>query len=140
MDFTYEAISLGLFDRLQPGWTFQRVRHTIHQGVYTNPSPGFMTDLPVLSHNGWLLYKITGVAVDQNEDPLSGADVYLLKGDLKGGMPYPVQKTVSGADGSYIFYVEDDLDEYVVMAWKWDGELGEYIRGVTDRDLKPVAS
>ena len=99
-----------------------------------------MTDLPVLSHNGWLPYKIEGTAVDQNEDPLNEADVYLMKGDLKGGMPYPVQKTTSGEDGFYIFYVEDDLDEYVVMAWKWDAELGEYVRGVTDRDLKPVAS
>ena len=72
-----------------------------------------------------------------NDDPVNGADVYLLKGDNRGITV--IRHTTSNASGEYQFYVEDDDTEYLVVAWLWDAGLGEYIRGVTDRDLKAAA-
>ena len=89
-------------------------------------------------HLSWTPYKITGTVVDSNEDIVAGAEVYLIRGDFQAVTL--IQKTTSAADGCYLFYVDDLDDSYTVLSWKWDAGLGEYVRGVTDRDLKAVAS
>ena len=114
-----------------PTITRTRSRVSIDLGLWTD---GFPSTPP---HLGWLPFKVAGVVVDQNEDPISGADVYLLRGTFPALSL--VQKTTSEADGSYIFYVEDPGDQFTVISWKWDAGLGEYIKGVTDRDLQAVA-
>ena len=82
-------------------------------------------------------FKVEGKVVDVNEDPLEGADVYLMRGDFRG--VFSIQKTISGVDGGYLFYVDCSLDEFTVISFWWDASLGEYVRGVTDRDLKAVS-
>jgi hypothetical protein len=119
--------------------TFERVRHTTHYMILNAPTTGvfpYLLKLP--GQHSWQPYKIEGLIVDQNEDPLVGADVYLLKGDNKGY--HLIQHTTSGASGEYLFYVEDVDTDYMVESWLWDSGLGEYLRGVTDRDLTAVAS
>jgi len=69
-----------------------------------------------------------------NEDPVPGCEVYLLRSDLKGITV--IQRMTSGGDGGYLFYVEDPTDQYLVLAFKDSAS----IKGVTGRDLTPVAS
>ncbi len=86
----------------------------------------------------WDRYKITGTVIDVDGNPVDGAGVYLLRGDNKGYSA--IQHLTTGADGVYLFYVEDKETEYMVESWKWVSGSGEYIRGVSDRNLKAVAS
>jgi hypothetical protein len=79
-------------------------------------------------------YKVIGVAVDSNENPVASAEVYLLRGDFRGYSM--VQKCISDASGNYLFYVDDPADQYVVIAFKAGVEE---VRGVTTRTLTAVA-
>ena len=79
-------------------------------------------------------YKVIGLTVDSNENPVASAEVYLLRGDFRGYSM--VQKCTSDASGNYLFYVDDPADQYVVVAFK----VGvEEVRGVTTRTLTAVA-
>jgi hypothetical protein len=79
-------------------------------------------------------YKVIGVTVDSNENPVASAEVYLLRGDFRGYSM--VQKCTSDASGNYLFYVDDPADQYVVVAFKAGVEE---VRGVTTRTLTAVA-
>jgi len=79
-------------------------------------------------------YKVIGVTVDSNENPVASAEVYLLRGDFRGYSV--VQKCISDASGNYLFYVDDPADQYVVVAFKAGVEE---VRGVTTRTLTAVA-
>ena len=79
-------------------------------------------------------YKVIGVTVDSNENPVASAEVYLLRGDFRGYSM--VQKCTSDASGNYLFYVDDPADQYVVIAFKAGVEE---VRGVTTRTLTAVA-
>ena len=133
-DWTGFTVTLGQIRTLQKMWV--RSRSRVKVGV-TNLN-SFLAALPSEPRlRGLEEYKIIGVTVDQNEAPLAAADVFLLRGDFRG---YSLcQKTISDGSGNYLFYVDDPSDDFVVLSWKWDAGLGEYIRGVTDRDLNAVA-
>jgi protocatechuate 3,4-dioxygenase beta subunit len=121
-------------------YTFERSDHyCTGDASLTAGVTGYLR--PVLQSpgaRGWDRYKVTGTVYNVDGDPVPGADVYLMWGDFKGFTV--VQHVQSNASGVYIFYVEDKETEYSAAAWFWDAGLGEYIRGVTDRNLKASAS
>jgi hypothetical protein len=108
--------------------------HALPRNEHTGTIAGALPDAVNVGRHASGPFKIEGVTVDVNEDPIPVCEVYLLRSDLKGMTV--IQRMLSGGDGAYLFYVDDPTDTYLILAFKDSVS----IKGVTARDLVPVAS
>lgn len=126
-DYSPSMIQVSTLERL---WFIHVLPRNEHNGAVV----GAISDEVNVGRHALGPFMVEGVAVDVNEDPVPGCEVYLLRSDLR--RITVIQRTTGGEDGGYLFYVEDPTDSYLVLAFRDAAS----IKGVTGRDLIPVAS